>query len=291
MREYYFYASDDDDQPYKPLNNIDRETGQPIEDADELRHRKGPFFQCDGKNPEPHFHIVTSHPESGNSDQYIIRQLHVPGYDQHDGHVKSNFATMPPFNIVTGWHFVHPDSNQHMSEFSVNKKFPASMDNHEAFDLWKEHCSDLFGPGAIVQHPSGDAKMFFPGLENEKPKENEEQEMPEDEEQEMPEMEEQEMPKMEEKPAKFDAFGLKPGAKAFAIHFYPAKEYDDGVSPAFTRMKMYEGHDGSSSAQNSLKDYATKYDMIENMHKIRKSGEEPDAWEDLFKRSKKWFNR
>jgi hypothetical protein len=290
------YAADDN-QPYQPLNNIDRETGQPISDSNELKRKKGPFFSCDGDKNQPHFHSVDNHPETSDTDGYSIRQLHVPGYDQHDANISKSFASIPPFHIATGWHIADPETNSHMAQFNSTKKFDNTTDNDEATSLWKEECEGLFGKGAVVKRNSiaGDTiHEYMPGKdqpeEQEEPQEEQEQQEPPEEQE---EQEEQEQEKEENTaPSKLGAFSLEPGQKAYSIVLYPAKETEGTNYPAFSRTKVYEGHANSSDAQKSLLQHADRLDMINTMQKYRKSDENPDAWEDLFKRSMrnpKWY--
>jgi hypothetical protein len=293
MSNRFMYASDGY-EPYKPLNNIDKETGQAINDPDELKRRKGPFFSCDNKNDKPHFHVVENHPEVSDTSDYIVRQMHVPGYDQHDAHVKDNFTTMPPFHIVTGWHVAEPSTGSHLSEFVATRKYDQLTDNDEARSLWKEECESLFGNGGLRKRISNNGSEFYefmPGKEDmlDEQEQPEQQEQQEQEEQEQPEQEEQ-----EEKtaPAKLGGFGLGPGEKAHSITFYPSKQYSDKIYPAFSRTKVYQGHANASEAQGTLLNHADRLDMINQIQNYSKSGENKDLWENLLKDSKKrWFDQ
>jgi len=280
MQRRRFYASDEN-QPYKPLNDDDG----------------GPYFQCDGENGSPHFHVVGEHPEAGDVSNFIVRQLHVPGYDQHNGNIKKNFSSSPAFNIMTGWHFVDPSTNSHLSEFIASKKYSNTTDNDEALGLWKDECQSTYGNGAFVKRQPTNAKSaddflydFLPGKEqpeeyNEKPEEPQQ-------EQEQPEQEQSEQEQGQQAPVNKVPFGLKPGEKAHTIVFYPARQIGDKIKPAFSRTKLFEGHSSASDAQNTLRNYTDKLDMINILHNYKKSEESPDVWEDLYKRSKKnsgWY--
>jgi len=285
MSLHYVYASDDgDEQPYAPASS-----------------GRGPFFSCYGKKETPHFHVVDGHPDIENNEGLNIRQMHVPGYDQHDGNVKTNFSTMPPYHIITGWHIIEPNTNSHITQLSATKKYSTTTDANEALDLWKEECTNVHGPGAFIKRPADNAKDpsdivydFLPGKEQ--PKEREEQEQdPEQEPEEQEQQEQQEQEKQQEQEQQQEQqkqqqqvpFGLKPGEKAYSIVFHPSKQMKSRIRPSFSRTKIFEGHNNSSESQNSLLNYADKLDMNSIIQNYKKSEENPDIWEELYKNSKK----
>lgn len=287
----YVTSSNDDNQPYQPLDD----------DA------QGPFFSCDGKKDNPHFHPVKQHPKIdlerkgmfGDQDNSLLAaQLHVPGYDSHDVYSKSQFTDLPQYHVATGWAIADPRTNSHMSEYVASKKYPESTDNDEALNMWKEECNALHGPGAFIKNKTlnkqshyGTIYEFHPGMEQ--PEEPEEKE---EENQEMPEME---MPEQEEEKPKEDKveknpFDLAPGEQAYSILFYPADHSGKTVRPAFSRTKLYEGQSNPSNSRNTLLNYTDKLDMISNLHNYRKSDEDPDIWENLYKNSHKkqeWYRK
>lgn len=282
MSEHRIYTSNDGNgQPYEPASG-----------------GTGPFFQCDGTNDSPHFHVITGHPDMPDHEGLIVRQMHVPGYDQHDGNVKTNFSTMPPYHIVTGWHISNPEDGTHLAHLSATKKYSNTTDADEALNLWKEECTNTYGNGAFIKRVSANDPEthiydFLPGHEQSEEHDGEQEEQPEQEEQEeqeqqeQPEQEDQEQEKQEQKTPI-----IKPGEISYSIAFYPPKQTGDKVRPAFSRTNIVEGHSNSSDAQNSLLNYADKLDMNKIMQDYRKQEENPDIWEDLFKNSKKngWYS-
>lgn len=292
MSKYYVYSAyGESDEPYKPLGNIDKVTGEEINDPDRLKQRLGPFFTCSEDTHKPHFHYVSEHPEilpEEDEGNLIIHQLHMPGYDEHDARPKNNFSTMPSYNVATGWNVadtnrLDPDVEKdeddpaaHTTHFVANHKYDKSTDNNEAFNLWHETCKSLFGEGATIKHE--DKAVYYPGMEQPEEREEEEPEQPEEPE----DQEEQEGQNAEQ--------GLRPGERAYSIAFYLGKEFGDKKSPAFSRIIAHGGHQDHNDAENHLLDLANKYDMISQIHKQMKAPEDPDVWEDLFKRSFKSFD-
>jgi len=272
MTNRKFYSSND--APYQPLSS----------------NGKGPFFECDSTKASPHFHPVAEHPDFGPVGDMIVRQLHVPGYDQHDGRPTENFASMPDYHIITGWHVTDPNPRKvsHESQFLAIKKYPQTTDNEEAFKTWKEESEAVYGEGAVVPQVSkaGDTiYRFLPGKEQ-----PEEQEEPEEEEKE--EEEEQEEPEEQEQPEDQD-IPLQENQRKHSIIFYPGKQSGDVYRPALSIARMNTKHKTASLAQIRLLSYADKLDMMSQMSKFNKSEEAPNAWEDLFKRSKKmniWYH-
>jgi len=293
MSNRFFYAAEEH-EPYQPLGNVDRETGETISDPDNLKERMGPFFSCDEDDTQPHFHYVNHHPETSQTDGLVMHQMHVPGYDQHDGRTigsKSGFSNTPPYHIATGWTISDPESKKHVAQFVATKKYSPTTDNDEALDMWKEECQGVFGPGAFETRLKTNAKgpediihEFHPGKEQqeEKAADPEEQEMQMPDMPEMPESEDGEETKTA--PSKLGAFELAPGQRAYSIVFHPTKR--DGS--AFSRTKIYEGHENPFDSADSIAKHADRLDMINTMQQFRKADEDKDIWEQLHKNSKKY---
>jgi hypothetical protein len=289
MSKYYVYATGNSGhEPYEPLSNVDNATGEEITNPGELRRRVGPFFTCDGQNQNPHFHVVTSHPDIPNeyTDDLIMRQLHVPGFDQHNGSPKKGFATMPDFDIATGYHAVQPDQARHISEWREEHKFPSHVDNQDAFNQWREKNEIIFGLGGVRAEQDG-TYSFHPGRTDEEVnQEPEEPEMPEQEE------EEQEPEEQEENPAE-KRFGIEPGEAIYNIVFHPGhepKKEGNPYYPAFARSRVIKGHSNSFEAQNELLQNAHNLGIMKQMQDIRNLGADEDYWNKLFKRSNKSFD-
>lgn len=160
--------------PYKPLMNMDLKTGQPIDDSNQLKEKRGPFFSCNGTIHEPHFHQTNRHPtidEELKGQKLKFEQLHVPGYDEHDGYTIDPKAD--PFHVITGWHITIPGTNgikdTHFYQFHSTRKFPDATDNDDALSSWKDHVQQLFGSGDFEERKlntgspiSTSAYMFHP---------------------------------------------------------------------------------------------------------------------------------
>ncbi len=285
MSKYYVYANENSGyEPYQPLSNVDSATGEKLNDPVELRRRVGPFFVCKNETNKPHFHVVTNHPDIDGQlpDDIIMHQLHVPGFDQHNGKPKKGFATMPAFDIATGYHFVDPKNIMHMSEWREDHKFPAHVDNQDAFKQWREKSEAMFGKGGVRSEEDG-TYSFFPGLTDEDlNKKQEDQEEPEElEEQE----EEQEEPEQEE-----HKFCLEPGQTHFNIVFHPGREPKDPNQPyypAFARSRVLRGHNNASETQNELLQNANTLGLVKQMQDIKNLGADADYWNELSKRSHK----
>lgn len=276
------YAKYGSDIPYRPLDP-DAEQEAP--------------FDCSEEGHEPHIHYVGAY-TTDNGEDIVVNQLHMPGYDEHDAAPKSGFSTMPAYNIATGWHQANLGREDqapgyesgelmerpanHITKFKADHKYDLSTDPEEAFNLWHETCHALAGPGAIgrvtpdKERPDVFHFVYYPGRD-EAPEQREEEEQ---EDSPPPPPSSGEMPEP----------GLRPGQRAYSLAFYPGKQYGDKASPSFSRYIVEGGHHDSDDAGEHLHTLADKYDLISQIHGAAKEDEDPDYWEDLFKRSHKSVN-
>jgi len=261
MSQYVIAATDDSYyEPYKPVNNRDLKTGKEILDPEELKQKRGPFFSCDGAIHDPHFHAVDRHPimdSEINNKKLNIEQLHVPGFDEHDGHDLSPSSL--PFNVATGWHITIPSEKEggdhHFYQFSHTQKFPESVDNDEALDSWKEHMGKMFGGGIFEEEPLkiGDNNGNFAPTYTFHPSEN------------------------ANNPSSTDCT------------FFPRVEHAGILSPAIARTNLGDDTTSAEEAKSKIIDYAniTKEHAHQNME--NKLSEDANIWEDRFKQSKRIY--
>ena len=171
----YIIASDGGEmyEPYKPFNNIDPTMMHPsdaryIDNPKELKQKRGPFFSCDGAIHDPHFHKIKNHPYKHISVQpgsmMECEQMHVPGYDERDPLNTYADEDKTPFHTITGYalKIKNPfleDINAY--QFAVQKRHPATTDNDEAFNSWKEKMHSVFGQGKVKSDSSAPGAYKF----------------------------------------------------------------------------------------------------------------------------------
>jgi hypothetical protein len=262
MSKYIISSSGDDSyEPYKPMDNIDYNTGEIIESFDELKKRRGPFFSCDGAIHEPHFHKVDTYPYGNPSHKLNIEQLHVPGYDEHDTRLVP--YDIDPYHSVTGWHIAIPSisgQDHHFCHFSAIKRFPKSTDNDEALSTWKDDMVHTYGEGDFHEEepPSLDElKEHLPEIANLKI------------------------------PTSYNFYPHK--SEASDISFIPRVEYEDKVSPAIAHSNMSYDVKSPEEAKNTLIELANRVKESASNNLEKKIQESPNVWEDRFKQSKRIY--
>ena len=249
-------SSGDMYEPYKPTDNVDIRTGDIINNPEELKQKRGPFFSCDGSIHEPHFHAVAHHPLM-DADGLKFEQLHVPGFDAKDGFTRGTKSD--PFHSVTGWHVTISSRNSapdaHFYQILNTKKYPESTDNDEAFEEWKGTCAHVFGTGDF-------------------------------------ESKRHEISGMEKAPVFYffhPHHSEDNDVAGYSIAFQPRMEDNDGVNAAGYTMSLGGDARDSNEAKSKLIDYANsiKNNAHEGMEK--KINEAPEYWDDIYKHSKRIF--
>jgi len=253
MSRYVVTASSGNEyQPYKPLDVYSMHPSISEKGQD-------PYFTCDGSIHEPHFHKVNAHPFMPNEihgRQLSYEQLHVPGYDEHNGFAPKD---SPPFNIMTGWHISYPDKDgdtKHMYQLSTMRRFPASTDNEEALSNWKEKSQSIFGAGSFKeQKPSVDEETGRQLTSHYKFK----------------------PPSNDDNPPVSD------------VSFYPRIEENGEVYPASEQMSFGDDAESGEAAKSKLIDYINSAKEFHQKDMEKKLLEDPINWEDRFKQSKRIY--
>lgn len=248
MSRHIISSSDSDYQPYKPVKSYPYEA---------MHEQRGPFFSCNSEITEPHFHLTTKHPKIDNSDnQFIIHQLHVPGYDEHDGNDVSSGT--PPYHIITGWHISGAPGTkmegQHFFSIRSSQKSSPSTDNQESFMKWNIGLSHVFDQGGRASK----VKSKYDNLGD-------------------PSISKYE----------YEPFGHKNSTDNIEATYFPRAETNGLVKPAHNFLNIMGDVSDEDHAKNILLNYTQRIKNAGQHGMESKVKEDPGYWNDLFNRESK----
>lgn len=244
MSRYILSSGDNDSyEPYKPNSSYRLEN-----------QNEGPFFSCNHSLTEPHFHLTNMHPHMDNSEgNLIIHQLHVPGYDEHDGNDSS--LETPPFHIITGWHITgvpgSPVEGQHVFAIDSKQKLSPATDNQEALMNWNIGLSHVFENGGRAEKvPSPYDKLGDPSI------------------------------------SQYAYTPHNPGESIFftKVQYMPRIDKDGKVTPAKHCLDISGESDSEDHAKNIILDYVQRIKNAGQHNIQNKIKEDPGYWNDLFNR-------